>query len=265
MRTNHALLLFLAGIWLYACGPASPGTSSETTPVSDSLSAPSIQTPPHSQIVIVTTAGWDSVGGTLHAFDWQGDHWELALQPIPIVVGKNGLAWGRGTEDFTDRQGPVKREGDKRSPAGMFELGTAFGYAPAEEAAWIKSPYVPVIGSTMCIEDVASTHYNQILDEGATEADWNSTDHMLRKDDLYEWGMFVKHNASPPTPGGGSCIFLHVWRENDLGTAGCTAMDKSRIKDLLAWLDPEASPLLIQLPRAEYAPFLQTYNLPQLP
>ena len=45
------------------------------------------------------------------------------------MFGKNGLAWGKGIADNLDqRDGPVKHEGDGKAPAGIFKLGTAFGY-----------------------------------------------------------------------------------------------------------------------------------------
>ena len=46
------------------------------------------------QIVVVTTADWNSVSGTLQRFERDGSHdkWTAVGQPFPIVVGKAGLA-----------------------------------------------------------------------------------------------------------------------------------------------------------------------------
>ena len=55
------------------------------------------------------------------------DAWRQVGDVEPIVVGRTGVAWD-------DRQvraaagEPVKREGDGRSPAGVFALDTAFGF-----------------------------------------------------------------------------------------------------------------------------------------
>ena len=257
------LLALCAAVWP-SCRPAASH---------DTVAAPAVEAsepafepaPAFSQLIVVTTAGWNSISGTLLTYAWKENAWQQALGPIPIVVGKNGMAWGRGLEDFRSRTGPVKKEGDLRSPAGIFRLGTAFGYASASDAAWVKLDYTPVEKTTMCIEDIASAHYNRIVDERATLSDWNSTDHMLRKDDLYEWGVFVAHNAEDPAPGGGSCIFLHVWSKNGSGTAGCTAMEKEQIKRLLAWIDPAAAPAIVQAPQSEYAALRDSYLLPKLP
>ncbi|MDX2245665.1 MAG: hypothetical protein SF052_02745 [Bacteroidia bacterium] len=225
---------------------------------------PSAPTPEHRQLLIVTTADWDAVPGKLRRFEWADEKWQPSGEIIPVVVGKKGMGWGKGVEDFTQNEGPVKREGDLKSPAGVFRLGDAFGYAPAASVNWIKTGYKPVTAATMCIEDGNSAFYNQILDEGTVTADWKSTDHMLRKDDLYEWGMFVAHNSPEPSPGAGSCIFLHVAQINDDGTAGCTAMAKNRMLEVLQWIDDSRSPLLVQIPEDEYAPIREMYNLPDI-
>lgn len=226
--------------------------------------SPQMDSPQHRQLLIVTTQNWDAVPGTLRRFSWTDNEWQEVKSAIEVVVGKKGMGWGKGIKDFTKYEGPVKREGDLKSPAGIFTLGTAFGYAPKSVVNWIKTPYHPVTELTMCIEDGKSAHYNQILDEGTARADWNSTDHMLRKDDLYEWGMFVEHNSPTPASGGGSCIFLHVAQINDDGTAGCTAMDKALMLEILQWIDASESPLLVQLPEEQYTKFQKMYNLPDI-
>jgi len=48
----------------------------------------------------------------------------------PRELGRAGLAWGLGLHGNPPFPGPIKREGDGRSPAGAFELSSAFGYAP---------------------------------------------------------------------------------------------------------------------------------------
>ncbi|GAB4413856.1 MAG: L,D-transpeptidase family protein [Bacteroidia bacterium] len=255
MRTFRYLPLLLA----LACGPAQePSSAPQAAPTAD-------KDAPRPQLLVVVTADWDAVSGQLQRYEAQAGAWQAVGEAIPVVVGKNGLAWGRGVADYRDRSGPVKREGDRKSPAGLFRLGAAFGYADPAAATFVKAPYLHVTAATMCIEDGASAHYNRILDEGTVAPDWNSTDHMLRQDDLYEWGMFVEHNAPEAEAGGGSCIFLHVWRQNDSGTAGCTAMDKARMRELLAWIDPAAEPQLLQVPRGAYGDFAQILGLPALP
>jgi D-alanyl-D-alanine dipeptidase len=114
-------------------------------------------------------------------------------------------------------------------------------------------PYMHLTPSIECVDDVKSQHYNRIVDRLAVAApDWNSSEQMLRPDELYHWGIYIDHNANPTRPGGGSCIFLHIWRGAGQGTVGCTAMPAEDIKQLIEWFDPAKSPLLVQMPRDQY-------------
>ncbi|MFK2893067.1 hypothetical protein ISS98_18125 [Dyella flagellata] len=223
------------------------------------------------QIVVVTTADWNSVSGTLQRFarDGSNDKWTAVGQPFPIVVGKTGLAWGSGLIPAkrlgADAGDPVKQEGDGKAPAGMFSLGTAFGYEP-QPLAGSRMSYMPLTSSVECVDDAKSQYYNRIVDRRNIGApDWNSSEHMLRDDELYHWGAYVNHNAHPTRPGGGSCIFLHIWRGAGQGTVGCTAMPKEDIQQLLEWFDPAKSPLLVQMPRGRYEQVRQRLGWPKLP
>ncbi|MFK0380184.1 L,D-transpeptidase [Pandoraea sp. NPDC090278] len=223
------------------------------------------------QLVVITTADWNSLSGTLQRFE-RGeprDKWAAVAPPFPIVVGKTGLAWGSGlitAEQLgADIGDPVKQEGDGKAPAGVFSLGTAFGYE-AQLPAGSRMPYLRLTSSIECVDDVKSRYYNRIVDrQHISEPDWSSSEQMLRGDELYHWGVYVDHNSHPTRPGGGSCIFLHVWRGAGQGTAGCTAMPKKHIQQLIEWLDPAKSPLLVQMPRSQYDKVRYHLGWPNLP
>lgn len=218
------------------------------------------------QLVVVTTRGWDDVPGLLRRFERRGagGAWARVGADVPVAVGRSGLGWGLGLADAGAAAGPRKREGDGKAPAGLFALGPAFGFAPAREAAWLRLPYTPLTPSVECVDDAASRRYNLIVDRAAAgEVDWNSSERM-RSVDGYRWGLVVRHNAQPPRPGGGSCIFLHVWAGPGRGTAGCTAMEEASLRELLGWLDPKRGPLLVQLTEAEYARLRAEWRLPAL-
>ena len=80
---------------------------------------------------------------------------------------------------------------------------------------------------------------------------WASFERMRRDDHQYEYGMVVEHNTQPVTPGRGSAIFLHVWLDPQTPTSGCTGMDRAHLLEVLRWLQPNANPLLVQVPAAE--------------
>jgi D-alanyl-D-alanine dipeptidase len=159
---------------------------------------------------------------------------------------------------------PVKREGDHKSPAGIFRLGEAFGYAPLKPDGW-KLRYLPLTPSTQCVDDPQSRFYNQILDSSAVAVDWKSAEHMRDAGEAYRRGLVVDQNSRPAHPHGGSCVFMHIWGGPGIGTEGCTAMPESQIKAILAWLEPHASPLLVQMPLQQYQQAARNLHLPTPP
>jgi D-alanyl-D-alanine dipeptidase len=218
------------------------------------------------EIIVVTTSNWNAVEGSLRRYQRRGPHdkWVQAGETVTVVVGKNGLGWGSGAASFEhDASDPVKKEGDGKAPAGVFALSRVFGYAP-QELTGAKMPYVPLTSSVECVDDTGSKFYNQVLDRQSVTADWNSSEHMLRSDELYRWGIVVDHNSNPAQPGAGSCIFMHIWRGPGQGTVGCTAMPREQIESILAWLDPARKPMLVQLPERKYKSLHKKLGLPAL-
>jgi D-alanyl-D-alanine dipeptidase len=206
-----------------------------------------------SQMVVVTTKDWTATEGLLRRFERKERAWQQVGPSVPVVVGRSGLGWGRGLTNLPSSASPKKREGDGRSPAGVFRLTYAFGYAAADEVREIKLPYVQCTDAVECVDDPNSAYYNIIKDRrSADKADWKSSEKMRMSDDEYKLGVFIAHNASPAEPGAGSCVFMHIWKEPGHPTSGCTAMSIGGIESLLGWLDPRANPVLVQLPQGEY-------------
>ncbi|MFN2601385.1 MAG: L,D-transpeptidase [Gemmatimonadaceae bacterium] len=222
------------------------------------------------QLVIVTTQGWDSTTGTLTRFSRSDAHssWHRVGAPVPIVVGRTGLAWGIGFDQLvksgTPTAGPRKFEGDGRSPAGVFPLDTAFGFSRADSMRSVHLPYVQLAPTTECVDDTASVHYNTVVDRNTVpRVDWNSSEHM-RRVPQYKLGVIVGYNASPPVKSRGSCIFFHIWAGPRSTTVGCTALDEIELQRLVAWLDRRAGPVVVQLPAAVYPLVQKEWDLPNL-
>jgi D-alanyl-D-alanine dipeptidase len=220
------------------------------------------------QIVVVTTAGWDSTTGILRRFerDTESSTWRAVGAPTAIVTGRTGLAWGIGFDGVVeDAAGaPHKHEGDGRSPAGVFPLDTLFGYANDLDPAALRMPYVALTGASDCVDDPRSLHYNTVVSRDVVpRIDWNSAEHM-RSVGQYRIGVIVGYNAMPPVPGRGSCIFLHIWAGPGSTTAGCTALDADVLADVVRWLDRAKRPMLVQLPAHEYENLRARWRLPRL-
>jgi zinc D-Ala-D-Ala dipeptidase len=216
------------------------------------------------QAVVVTTKNWSSQNATLQRFerDNGSSSWKPVGKKMKAVVGRKGLGWGRGLNAPAPEDIPVKREGDGRAPAGIFKLGKAFGYATGVQVSRIRMPYRQSLASDRCVDDPASPLYNRIVDTSEVKREWKSDEEMLRKDDQYRLGIFIEHNTNPVNSGSGSCIFFHIWKREGEGTSGCTAVSQEDMEELLRWLDPAASPILIQMPRNEYGRMKKEWGLP---
>jgi zinc D-Ala-D-Ala dipeptidase len=222
------------------------------------------------QLVVVTTPGWDATTGELRRFvrDGIASPWRRVGSAVPIVVGRTGLAWGAGFDRLAaaglPTAGPRKKEGDGRSPAGVYSFGQAFGFAPAASMRWLRLPYLRLTPSTECVDDQRSVHYNAVVDRNAVaRVDWRSSERM-RQIDVYRLGVIVDYNGAPAIKGRGSCIFFHIWSGPRSTTAGCTALDATELRQLMTWLDPRARPAVVQVPAAIYARMRREWGLPAL-
>ena len=217
------------------------------------------------QLLLVVADDWASTTALLRRFARAapGAEWAPVGEAFAVSLGQCGLAWGIGRHRAVGADAPQKREGDRRAPAGVFAITALFGAADHPLARSARLPYFGATPDLKAIDDPASDHYNRIVAQSTVaEIDWKSHEDMLRDDDRYAIGAVVAHNSPNPVPGAGSCIFIHVWQSEGMPTAGCTAGALADICALCAWLDGTASPLLVQLPRAEYARYQAAWALP---
>ncbi|HEX3940501.1 MAG TPA: hypothetical protein VHX11_03370 [Acidobacteriaceae bacterium] len=223
------------------------------------------------QLMVVVTPEWDAQTGILQRYERSrpDQRWVAVGHPIGVVVGHTGMGWGAATANADpgtakSPKDPVKKEGDLRSPAGIFSIGTSFGYAEEEPAGW-RMPYLRLTPSVECVDDPQSAYYNQVVDRSTVTPDWKSSEKMLRPDGLYQWGLVIAQNIHPVRPGKGSCVFLHVWPGPGEATVGCTATAVEQMQIILGWLDPARAPMLVQLPAAQYTALEKSWELPPLP
>ena len=240
---------------LTACGGDAPPPQRSASP----LPADS------DQLLTVVTADDAATTGTLRRYQREQGEWQPVGAPMAIVVGRTGLAWGRGLATENPVDGPVKREGDGKSPSGMFDLGPVFGFAPAAEMDWLRMPYLAVEAMTECVDDPGSDHYNRIVSRVSVDSvDWSSSEKMLAVGAQYALGVVVEHNWDDPVAGGGSCIFLHIWGGRTVPTVGCTAMSENDLRTVAGWLDSARRPVLVQLTAAGYAAARDAWGLPAI-
>jgi L,D-peptidoglycan transpeptidase YkuD (ErfK/YbiS/YcfS/YnhG family) len=211
-----------------------------------------------SQLIVVTSDGWNKIEGKMSVYEYKNNQWSRLINNIPIVTGRTGMAWAKGLHNSQLNTGVLKKEGDGKSPAGIFRLSGLFGYQDIES----KMNALKVNERTFCVDDSKSNHYNQIVNTDTLKKDWDSAETMLMKSDVYKFGIFVDYNVNPAKKMAGSCIFMHIWSGSKDPTAGCTAMKEEDILKLIDFLDKSKNPILVQAPRKEYEKMKRFYDLP---
>jgi L,D-peptidoglycan transpeptidase YkuD (ErfK/YbiS/YcfS/YnhG family) len=227
--------------------------------------SPEVPAPSAEQLLLVIVPDWQATDGTLQRFDRsESGEWSAAGPLTRVTVGRSGCGWGIGCHP-PQSNGPTKQEGDGRSPAGIFTLGTAFGNEPRLET---KLPYLPLDEGHWCIDVATSPLYNKIVHEkDAGRAAINGSSEPMRRDihldgDLqYRLGFVIEHNPNGQ-PAAGSCIFAHPWVNQHTPTAGCVAMAERSLRETLAWLDVSKKPHLALLPRDAYQRLQAMWHLP---
>lgn len=155
--------------------------------------------------------------------------WEK-VRELRSTIGSRG--WGK------------QREGDRRSPVGVFRIKVTFSTTPTNPGRMPWRQRRP----TSVVTSAAGRHYNTWLEQrGRTDGDRPSM----------RWGWVVDHNrvrlrpgvGPRPVPGRGSGIFFHTSRPGHrwAPTAGCTQVgDPAQMRWLVRWLRPDARPRVIQ-------------------
>lgn len=154
--------------------------------------------------------------------------WHKALDDEKAVLGRAGLGWSWAFADLAGETQPIKREGDRRTPAGFFEIGGAFGFGPSERAGYTRLKP----GEHFCVDDPASPHYNTVLPQAEAGKAVSGED--MATIPLYRQGLFLDYPTSRKHKGG-SCIFVHVWRRAGAGTLGCVALAEAGVKKMQRW------------------------------
>lgn len=219
------------------------------------------------QAIVGVTSGWNSSHVTLRVYQKNGNSWQPVGTAWKGRLGKSGLAWGFGIHPNIQTGAPIKREGDKRAPAGIFKIGGAYGYA----AQIHKQPaltYRKVTVRDLWVEDRTSPNYNRhmVLDHTPAST-WEKKAQMRQGDHAHSLKLYIGHNdailGGKPVPGRGSAIFFHIWRGGgSKSTAGCTTMEESQLKQLIAQIDPKRNPVYILLPQSEYVRLRSAWKLP---
>jgi L,D-peptidoglycan transpeptidase YkuD (ErfK/YbiS/YcfS/YnhG family) len=179
-------------------------------------------------IVVADNSSFFFTRTTLFAIEKRENNWQMAFGPLDAVIGKNGFA-----------PAGEKREGDGKTPSGIYPLKMTFGYG---ESVKTKMAYRQALEGDIWVDDPQAVDYNKWTKIEKTKA--ASYEMMKREDDQYKYGIVIEYNTDPVIKGNGSAIFLHIWKGEGIPTAGCVAVSEEDIIKIFSWLDPAASPLI---------------------
>ena len=119
-----------------------------------------------------------------------------------------------------------KKEGDKKSPKGTFEIENLYFRKDRIEKPFTLLKCIPIKKSMGWCNDIRfPKKYNKLIKIEKKI----KHEKMRRKDYKYDLLIPIKYNFKKPITGRGSCIFLHLTK-NYKPTAGCIALKE---KDFL--------------------------------
>lgn len=147
---------------------------------------------------------------------------------IPCTVGAAGLV-----------QGSLKREGDKRTPIGIFPLRYGFFDSSVlpDFPHDLAFPFVPLSNDMIWEED--GENYNRLV---FAQGDERPDERLKRSRDerLFDIIVPIGFNDAMPEAGRGSALFIHAARADGSGTAGCIGVPREHMMDFIRRLEPGA-------------------------
>ena len=171
------------------------------------------------QMVVVAwiqgTTAWISMHEKNSAGEWE------QIMTTPGFIGKNGM-------------GKV-REGDNKTPVGMFKFDYAFGIAADPGCA---IPYVQVNNNHYWSGD-GNYKYNQFVDAREVPASFNKDagEHLIDYAPEYTYALNMGYNAEC-TPGKGSALFMHCFGAKKPWTGGCVALPEAKMLFVMQHVRP---------------------------
>jgi L,D-peptidoglycan transpeptidase YkuD (ErfK/YbiS/YcfS/YnhG family) len=140
---------------------------------------------------------------------------------IPVALGRGGILAN-------------KREGDGGTPRGDFRLMRLWWRADRHSRPRTLLPVRRITRDLAWCENPVDRRYNRPFRRAAGEPG----DRLWRDDALYDFIIEIDHNTRPRVAGRGSAVFIHVARPGFKPTAGCVAMEMSRLRWLLGRVGP---------------------------
>lgn len=155
--------------------------------------------------LIVSASGWAS---------WNGKRYRCALGPSGVRR--------------------EKLEGDGATPAGRFPFRQLLFRADRLQAPATQLSSRAIDPADGWCDDPGAQSYNRAIRLPFAA----SHERLWRDDELYDLILVIGHNDDPVVPGHGSAVFIHIAHPDYLPTAGCVALARSDLLEILAAAKP---------------------------
>ncbi|HWK95679.1 MAG TPA: hypothetical protein VNR39_09670 [Pseudolabrys sp.] len=178
------------------------------------------------KLVLVTPESMTSTTATMQRYtrDAANAPWRADGGPLTATVGRGGTAWSSAFRSYAAPGEPVKVDGDKRVPAGIYPLGRSFGFAPSRLRGYMR-----INEGMTCVDDPASPAYNTITSRD--KVGWKVSGENMWRIPEYRRGLVVDYPTDRAAKAG-SCIFIHVRKPGAPGTSGCVSLPEPEVERL---------------------------------
>ncbi|MCW2529906.1 MAG: hypothetical protein JWM76_4766 [Pseudonocardiales bacterium] len=176
-----------------------------------------------SQVVAVVAPRAASTTAVLTGWSHTPSGWVVAVAPTVARVGSEGVG--------------ATAENVQVTPAGTYSLAQAFGRQPNPGT---MLPYLRTDPLDWWDENSASPTYNLHVRQVPSPGGYS--ENLYNSGSVYDYAVVIGYNAAR-TPYAGSGFFLHV--TDGQPTAGCVAVPVTTMVDILRWLNPSASPVIM--------------------
>ncbi len=179
------------------------------------------------QMLVVAAFNETATDAWISLHEKQSDGTWHMVMTAPGFIGKNGLG--------------KTKEGDAKTPTGVFHFNRAFGIADDPGCA---IPYVKVDDNTYWSGDPREGfHYNELVNiKDLPDLDLESGDseHIIEFPYHYQYCLNISYNEEG-TPGLGSAIFLHCYGPAKPFTGGCVAIPEDHMKYVMQHVDDKTA------------------------
>ena len=216
--------------------PTATGTTEPTTaPTAEPTTAPAAervaspawvaglgQKQSASQLFVVAVVGKTTAYISMHEKNAAGE-WEQIIS-TPGYIGKLGMG--------------KTREGDAKTPQGVFHFTKAFGIA--DDPGCKGFEYLKVTDDLYWSGDVRDGyHYNEMVNiKDLPDLDTENSEHIVDYNVHYQYCLNIGYNEEG-VAGLGSAIFLHCLAPEKPYTGGCVAIPQEKLETVLRNVDKD--------------------------